>query len=136
MSFSFFKKQESKTPNFKYTKTGLSRAKFSPNFRNSSECYVLPSSAYTISDENPNCTKAPEKDVTSTLNFELMGVSSFAAKCIIVLTKIFVSAIIYFCLAHFVPELREKLPDLYRVVDGLLSVLNALFSTILSIFGL
>lgn len=47
----------------------------------------------------------------------------------------FKSAIIFVVLAHFVPELREQLPDFYQFIDFVMYCFNWMSAQFLSIFG-
>ncbi len=44
------------------------------------------------------------------------------------ISKIFAGAIIFIVLAHFVPELREQVPSLYKFVDLIMNAMEALFA--------
>lgn len=49
--------------------------------------------------------------------------------------KICIGAIIFVAICHFIPELRELLPDLYRIVDHILAnLLNDGVATIANLF--
>ena len=54
--------------------------------------------------------------------------ASFVVKCI---RDIFISTIFFVVLAHFVPELRQQLPDFYFYIDLIMSCFNWIFAQIL-----
>ena len=109
--------------------------KYGNNFRSNVDYSIPPVGSISHTFESAK-VKECNKMSNSSFDFSFEKASIFATRCINIVTKIFVSSIIYFVLAHFVPELREKLPDMYRLVDALLSVLNSIFSFVLGIFGL
>ncbi len=52
------------------------------------------------------------------------------------IARIFVGAIAFTVLAHFVPELREELPSLYRLVDCLMVGLEWLYAKFWHFIGI
>ena len=51
-----------------------------------------------------------------------------------VIAKLFVGAIVFYALAHFVPEIREVIPSVYRLVDWLMGALEWVYSLFWRIF--
>ena len=49
------------------------------------------------------------------------------------LRRILCSVIVLVALSHFVPELREQLPSLYKIVDLLIVCFEKLFSAVLNV---
>lgn len=69
-------------------------------------------------------TKEPNK-VATTSSVNIISVIEKFAKT---LTGLFLSAIFFYCLAYFVPTIREDIPSLYRLVDLLIVTLERLYS--------
>lgn len=78
--------------------------------------------ASNATDSKPKVVSIPKSK-----NFEKKLVK-FAFMAIKLLSKIFVGAIVLVVLAHFVPELREKIPSLYRFVDLIMNAMELLFA--------
>lgn len=64
---------------------------------------------------------SPSKTPARTLpKINTVVITNVITKLIIISSEVVAGAVVFFVLAHFVPELREQLPSFYEIVDAIL----------------
>ena len=91
-----------------------------------------------MASTNISSTPTPTGNRNSSKKFQIswpsrQAVTSFLRRLFTIIGRLGAGAIVLFVLAHFVPELRNEMPNFYRFVDFIINTIEWAYTVVLSI---